>query len=198
MVMGPMSAMQMEDSVRRNGKSVAGMYLTAISGFANETNTVLYCAALDLLRSDRPDEVIQGEKMLLGFLESNDREFAATACEICLERGLVPLESCGANPELRFREAAVRNGNARTLERLATTDPNSDIRTEAYERLQNPSQMVSARYVSRIAADFSDDIGKPIKIIQTMTDRAALEYVIKNAILDYFQDLAKERLNNIE
>ena len=198
MVMGPMSDMRMEDSVRRNGKSATDMYLTAISGFANETNTVLHCAALDLLRSDRPDEVIQGEKMLLGFLKSNDREFAATAREICLARGLVPLESCGANPELRFREAAVRNGNARTLERLATTDPNSDIRTEAYERLQNPSQMVSARYVSRIAADFSDDIGKPIKIIQTMTDHAALEYVIKNAILDYFQDLAKERLNSIK
>ena len=55
--------------------------------------------------------------------------------------------------------------------------------------------MVSARYVSRIAVDFSDDIGKPIKIIQTMTDRAALEYVIKNSILGYFQDLAKERLS---
>ena len=92
----------------------------------------------------------------------------------------------------------MRNGNAQVLERLATTDPNSDIRTEAYERIRNPSQMVSARYVSRIAADFSDDIGRPIKIIQTMTDRAALEYVIKNAILGYFQDLAKERLKSFE
>ena len=31
-----------------------------------------------------------------------------------------------------------------------------------------------------------------------MTDRAALEYVIKNASLDYFQDLAKERLASLE
>ena len=89
----------------------------------------------------------------------------------------------------------MRNGNARILERLATTDPDSDIRTEAYERLKNPSQMVSARYVARITADFSGDPRKPVSIIQAMTDPAALEYLAKNASMDYIQDLAKERLS---
>ena len=111
---------------------------------------------------------------------------------------LLSLESCGANPASRFRRAAVRNGNAQVLERLATTDPNSDIRTEAYERIRNPSQMVSARYVARISAHFSGDLRNPIQIIQNMTDRAALEYVIKHASLDYFQVLAKERLGALE
>ena len=120
-----------------------------------------------------------------------------TSREICIERGLLSLESCGANPASRFRWAAVRNGNAQVLERLATTDPSSDIRMEAYERIKNPSQMVSARYVSRITAHFSCDLRHPIKVIQNMTDRAALEYVIKNASLEYFQDLAKERLADL-
>ena len=102
------------------------------------------------------------------------------------------------NPQLRFRRAAVRSGNVQTLERLATTDSDSDIRTEAYDRLHKPSQMLSARYVAKITADFSDDIGKPIKIIEKMTDRAALEYVAENATLEYFQDLAKERLDSIK
>ena len=55
--------------------------------------------------------------------------------------------------------------------------------------------MLSARYVARITEDFPDDPRKPIKIIQTMTDRAALEYVANNASLEGFQDLAKERLS---
>ena len=116
---------------------------------------------------------------------------------MCIERGLLSLESCGANPASRFRRAAVRNGNAQVLERLATTDSSSDIRMEAYERIKNPSQMVSARYVSRITAHFSGDLRHPIKAIQNMTDRAALEYVIKNASLEYLQDVAKERLADL-
>jgi hypothetical protein len=55
--------------------------------------------------------------------------------------------------------------------------------------------MVSARYVARITADFSGDPRNPVSIIQAMTDPAALEYVAKNASMDYIQDLAKERLS---
>ena len=92
----------------------------------------------------------------------------------------------------------MRNGNTHVLECLATTDLDSDIRTEAYERLKNPSQMVSARHVARITADFSGDPRKPVSIIQAMTDPAALEYIAKNASMDYIQDLAKERLASLE
>ena len=194
---GPPSAMQLEDAARRTDKAAEGMLLAATSSFANETNTFLHCEIMGLLRSENPGEVARGEKMLLSFIDSDDREFAFTSREMCIERGLLSLESCGAKPASRFRWAAVRNGNAQVLERLATTDPNSDIRMEAYERIKNPSQMVSARYVSRITAHFSGDLRHPIKVIQNMTDRAALEYVIKNASLEYFQDLAKERLADL-
>ena len=193
--MGPASAMQLEDVARRTGKAAEGMLLAATSSFANETNTVLHCEVMGLLRSGNPGDVARGEKLLLGFIDSDDMEFAFTSREMCIERGMLSLESCGANPASRFRRAAVRNGNSRILERLATTDPNSDIRTEAYERLKNPSQMVSARYVARITVHFSGDLRRPVNIIQTMTDLAALEYVAKNASLDYIQDLAKERLS---
>ncbi len=195
---GPPSEMLLDDAARRTGKGAEGMLLAATSSFANETNTFLHCEIVGLLRSGSPGDVAKGEKMLLGFIDSDDREFAFTSREMCIERGLLSLESCGANPASRFRRAAVRNGNAQVLERLATTDPNSDIRTEAYERIRNPSQMVSARYVARISAHFSGDLRNPIQIIQNMTDRAALEYVIKHASLDYFQDLAKERLAGLE
>ncbi len=195
---GPPSAIQLEDAVWRMGKAAEGMFLAATSSFANETNTFLHCEIVGLLRSGSPGDVAKGEKILLGFIDSDDREFAFTSREMCIERGLLSLESCGANPASRFRRAAVRNGNAQVLERLATTDPNSDIRMEAYERIRNPSQMVSARYVARITAHFSGDLRNPIQIIQNMTDRAALEYVIKHASLDYFQDLAKERLASLE
>ena len=47
----------------------------------------------------------------------------------------------------------------------------------------------------RITADFSGDPRNPVSIIQAMTDPAALEYVAKNASMDYIQDLAKERLS---
>ena len=194
---GPPSALQLEDAVRRMGKAAEGMLLAATSSFANETNTVLHCEIMGLLRSENPGDVARGEKMLLGFIDSEDREFAFTSREMCIERGLLSLESCGANPASRFRRAAVRNGNAQVLERLATTDSSSDIRMEAYERIKNPSQMVSARYVSRITAHFSGDLRHPIKAIQNMTDRAALEYVIKNASLEYLQDVAKERLADL-
>ena len=197
-IMGPPSAKQQEDAAWRFGSADADVRLVATSGFANETNTVLYCIAVGLLRSGDSGDVATGEKMLQDFMESDDEEFAATAREICIERGVSSLESCGANPPLRFRRAAVRSGNVQTLERLATTDSDSDIRMEAYERLQKPSQMLSAKYVAQITADFSDDIGKPIKIIQTMADRAALEYVAEHAALEYFQDLAKERLTSIK
>ena len=193
--MGPASAMQLEDAARRTGGAAEGMFLAATSSFANETNTVLHCEVMGLLRSWNPGDVARGEKLLLGFIDSDDMEFAFTSREMCIERGVLSLESCGANPPQRFRRAAMRNGNARVLERLATTDPDSDIRTEAYERLKNPSQMVSARYVARITADFSGDPRNPVSIIQAMTDPAALEYVAKNASMDYIQDLAKERLS---
>ena len=193
--MGPASAMQLEDAVRRTGRAAEGMLLAATSSFANETNTVLHCEVMGLLRSGNPGDVVRGEKLLLGFIDSDDMEFAFTSREMCIERGVLSLESCGANPASRFRRAAVRNGNVRILEHLATTDPDSDIRTEAYERLKNPSQMVSARYVARISADFSGDPRRPVNIIQAMTDPDALEYVAKNASMDYIQDLAKERLS---
>ena len=125
---GPPSALQLEDAVRRMGKAAEGMLLAATSSFANETNTVLHCEIMGLLRSEKPGDVARGEKMLLGFIDSDDREFAFTSREMCIERGLLSLESCGANPASRFRRAAVRNGNAQVLERLATTDPSSDIR----------------------------------------------------------------------
>ena len=197
-VMGPPSAKQLEDAAGGVGNAVADVRLVATSGFAHETNTVLHCLALGLLRSGDSGDVARGEKMLRGFMESGDEEFAATARELCIERGVVSLDSCGENPQLRFRRAAVQSGNVQILERLAATDPDSDIRTEAYERLQKPSQMLSARYVAQIAADSSDDIGKPIKVIKKMTDRAALEYVADNAALEYFQDLAKKRLASMK
>ena len=178
--------------------AAAGVRLVATTPFANETNTVLHCVAIALLRSDNRDYVAKGEDMLLDFLESDDKEFADTAREICIERGIVTLAECGPNPELRFRRAALLGGNVQSLERLAATDPDSDIRAEAYKRIPNPSQMLSARFISLIGDDFSGDIGRPIAIIAEMTDRAALEHVAANADLEYFRNLAKERLSGIE
>lgn len=196
-VMGPLSARQQEDASRRIGGADVGLRMAATSGFANETNTVLHCAALGLLRSGSPAEVAQGEEMLRSFMNSDDEEFAALAREICIERGVVSLESCGANPPPRFRQAAIRNGDERMLERLAAADPDSDIRTEAYERLRNPSQMLSARYIARIGSDFSGDIGEPVRVVENMTDREALEYLADNASLEYLRDLAKDRLSRV-
>ena len=172
--------------------------LVATSAFANETNTVLYCSALARLRSGDPCEIEKGEKMLLGFFESDDAAFAAAAREICIERGVATLDSCGAEAEPRFRRAAVRSGNADVLERLATTDPDAEIRIDAYGRIVNPPQMLSARYVSLVAEDFPGDIGEPIAVIGKMTDPAALEYVAGNAALEYFRDLAKDRLARVK
>lgn len=172
-----------------------GVRLIATTTFANETNTVLHCAALGLLRSDNHDDIAKGEMMLLDSLKSDDAEFADTAREICIARGIASLDECGANPPLRFRRAALLAGNRQTLERLAATDPDSDIRTEAYERILNPSQMLSAKFIAMIADDFNDDIAKPIAIIENMTDRAALQHIAANAKLAYFQELANERLS---
>ena len=196
-VIGPLSAWQQEDASRRIGGADVGLRMAATSGFANETNTVLHCAALGLLRSGSPAEAAQGEEMLRSFLNSDDEEFAALAREICIERGVVSLESCGANPPPRFRRAAIRHGNGRMLEWLAAADPDSDIRAEAYERLRNPSQMLSARYIARIGSDFSGDIGEPVKVIENMTEREALEYLADNASLEYLRDLAKDRLSRV-
>ena len=88
---GPPSALQLEDAVRRMGKAAEGMLLAATSSFANETNTVLHCEIMGLLRSEKPGDVARGEKMLLGFIDSDDREFAFTSREMCIERGLLSL-----------------------------------------------------------------------------------------------------------
>ncbi len=197
-VMGPLSTRQQEDAARRLDGADGEVRIVAASGFANETNTVLHCAAIGLLRSGSAAGVAQGEEMLRGFMDSDDEEFAALAREMCIERGIVPLEVCGPNPPPRFRRAAIRHGNVGMLERLAAADPDSDIRAEAYERLRNPSQMLSARYIAQIRSEFSGDIGEPVKTIENMTNRAALEYLADNAALEYFKDLAQERLSRVK
>ena len=197
-VMGPLSAIQMQDAALKIGAAGAGIRLAATSPFENETNTVLYCTALGLLKSGNRDGAAQGERMLESFLDSDDAEFAAFAREMCIERGVATLESCGEAPEPRFRRAAIRCGNRSTLEKLAATDPDSDIRKEAYESIPDPSQKLTARYVARIAEDFSGDFGEPVGLVWNMTDRAALEYIAGNATLDYFRDLAASRLSSME
>ena len=182
------------------GKGFAGIRFAGASQFEYETNTVLYCVAKELLRSDEPDDVAHGETMLRGFFESDDSRLSLLARECCVERGLLSLEDCGGtNAPALLRLAAVRHGDARTLERLAVEDPDPHVRLDAYARIDNPPQMLSARYIARIdPREKPFDINKPVKVINLMTDRAALEYIIQRALFSLFREVAVDRLSVID
>ncbi len=78
-----------------DGTGAAGVRFVAISYLEHETNTVLYCVAKDLLRSNAPEEIARGEAMMKGFVESDDSELALLARECCIERRLLSVEDCG-------------------------------------------------------------------------------------------------------
>ena len=179
-----------------------GVRYVAASPFMHETNAVLFCSAQNLLRSASPTDVLHGETMLKESLESDDSVLASLARECCIERGLLSLEACGTNAPSTLCFAAIRNGNPQVLEKLAVTDPDVDIRKQAYERIQSPSQILSARFIMRLEAESTsltgDELEKYLGIINAMTDRSALSLVAEHANLEFFQQAAKQRLSALE
>ncbi len=175
------------------------MRYIAASRFQNERNTVRYCTAQTLLRSEKTEDVARGEEMLKGFFQSDDMELRMLAMGCCIERGISTIEDFGGtNAAKRLRFVAARRGNLRTLVLLATGDPDPDVRKEAYESMANPPQMVSAKYIVQIR--FEDDpgnIARPINVIHSLTECGALEFIDKNANLDIFCREARKRLDEL-
>lgn len=171
----------------------------AESAFQNETNVVLYCRAQALLHSEGPDEVARGEALLKGFFRSDDEELRFLAMECCIERGSAALDDFGGtNAPRRLRLAAVRRGEVPTLERLAVDDPDPGVRKAAYERHPGPPPLVAAQYIAKVrVGDDPGDIGGLTEAINAMTDRAALDYIAKNAKIDYICAAAARRLESL-
>ena len=168
----------------------------AESAFQNETNVVLYCRAQTLLRSAEPDAVARGEAMMKGFFQSDDDELSLLAKACCIERGTVVLDDFGGvNAARRLRFAAVRRGDSKTLERLAVSDPDFDIRKEAYESMADPSPMVTAMYIAQIRVeDDPGDLSKPLKAVRNLCDREALVFLAEHGRLKIIADEARARL----
>ena len=168
----------------------------AESAFQNETNVVLYCRAQTLLRSAEPDAVARGEAMLKGFFQSDDDELSLLAKACCIERGTAVLDEFGGtNAERRLRFAAVRRGDSKTLERLAVSDTDSDIRKAAYESMADPSPMVTAMYIAQIRVeDKPGDLSKPLKAVRELFDREALVFLAEHGRLKSIVDEARARL----
>ena len=168
----------------------------AESAFQNETNVVLYCRAQTLLRSAEPDAVARGEAMLKGFFQSDDDELSLLAKACCIERGTAVLDDFGGvNAARRLRFAAVRRGDSKTLERLAVSDPDFDIRKEAYESMADPSPMVTAMYIAQIRVeDDPGDLSKPLKTVRNLCDREALVFLAEHGRLEIIADEARARL----
>lgn len=182
-----------------SGRGSAGIRFVGTSQFEHETNTVQYCAAQELLRSDASNDVVRGEALLRGFIGSCDSRLDLLARECCIERGLVSLEDCGGtNAPSLLRLAAIRHGDARTLERLAVGDPDQTIRQKAYARMDNPPQMVSARCLSQISPKDGYDITRPLAAIKSLTDREALEFIVKHARFGVIRDRAVKRLLDLD
>ena len=168
----------------------------AESAFQNETNVVLYCRAQALLRSAKPDAVARGEAMLKGFFQSDDDELSLLAKACCIERGTAVLDDFGGtNAARRLRFAAVRRGDSKTLERLAVSDTDSDIRKAAYESMADPSPMVTAMYIAQIRVeDKPGDLSKPLKAVRELFDREALVFLAEHGRLKSIVDEARARL----
>ena len=168
----------------------------AESAFQNETNVVLYCRAQTLLRSAEPDAVARGEAMMKGFFQSDDDELSLLAKACCIERGTVVLDDFGGvNAARRLRFAAVRRGDSTTLKRLAVSDPDFDIRKEAYESMADPSPMVTAMYIAQIRVeDDPGDLSKPLKAVRNLCDREALVFLAEHGRLKIIADEARARL----
>ena len=172
----------------------------AVSRFWYETNMVLYCTARELLRSGKTADVAHGESMMRSFSQSDDMELRTRAEEFCIERGMSTLDDLGGtNASVRLRFAAVRHGDAAVLERLAVGDPDPDVRKAAYEKLANPSPMVSAKYIAQIRAeDNPGDISKPLRTIGALRDRDALVFLAEHGRFGYFRDEARARLKTLD
>ena len=168
----------------------------AESAFQNETNVVLYCRAQTLLRSAEPDAVARGEAMLKGFFRSDDDALRLLAMACCIERGTALLDDFGGvNAARRLRFAAVRRGDSKTLEQLAVSDPDSDIRKAAYESMADPSPMVTAMYIAQIRVeDDPGDLSKPLKAVRNLCDREALVFLAEHGRLKIIADEARARL----
>ena len=95
--------------------------------------------------------------------------------------------------------AAVRRGEVPTLERLAVDDPDPGVRKAAYERHPGPPPLVAAQYIAKVRVeDDPGDIGGLLRTINAMTDRAALDYISKNAKIDYICAAAARRLESLD
>ncbi len=171
----------------------------AISRFSQETNTVLYCTARSLLRSESPADAARGARLMKSLFQSADAALKMKAAEFCLERGLSALDDWGGiKAPVRLRLAAVRRGRPAELERLAIHDSDSDVRKAAYEALREPSPMVTARYIAQIRAeDDPGDIGRPLNDIGELRDFAALSYLSEHACMAIFRDAARARLGEL-
>ena len=171
----------------------------AISRFCQETNTVLYCTARSLLRSESPADAARGARLMKSLFQSADAALKMKAAEFCIERGLSALDDWGGTQApVRLRLAAVRRGRPAELERLAIHDSDSDVRKAAYEALREPSPMVAARYIAQIRAeDDPGDIGRPLNDIGELRDFAALSYLSEHACMAIFRDAARARLGEL-
>ena len=171
----------------------------AVSCFQNETNTVRYCRAQALLRSEKGEDVARGETMMKNFFSSDDTELKMLAMECCIKRGISTLDDFGGmNAAKRLRYAAIERGETQVLERLAVGDSDPEVRKAAYECMTNPPPLVSAKYIVQIRADDSPgDISKPLKAIRALNDQIALKFIVRNAQLGFFQTEAQKRLDEL-
>jgi len=176
-----------------------GRYM-AVSRFWHETNTVLYCTARAAVQSKAPEDVARGESMMKRFFLSDDLALKVKAMEFCLERGVASLDDFGGtNAEVRLRFAAARHGGAKVLEFLAVSDPDPDVRKDAYWRMTSPPPLVSAKYIAQIRAeDDPGDIGKPLYVIRSMSDFKALGYLAEHSCLSVFKKEALNRLSILD
>ena len=172
----------------------------AESAFQNETNVVLYSRAQALLRSADPDAVARGEAMMKGFFQSDDDALSLLAKACCIERGISVLDDFGGASAARWlRFAAVRRGDLKTLEKLAVSDPDFDIRKAAYESMADPSPMVTAMYIAQIRLEDSPgDLSRPLNAVRKLSDREALGFLAEHGRLDRIVDEARARLTALD
>ena len=180
------------------GGGAAGIRFVGISECEHETNTVLYCAAKGLLRSESPKDKAHGAAMMKDFLKSDDSGLVLLAREWGVARGRLSLEECGGtNAPPLLRRAAIRHGDAQTLECLAADDPDGKIREEAFARIAHPPPMVAARHIARVDRAYSDDM-RLWMIMRTMTDREALEFISRHSPILRYRSSAKMQLELLD
>ncbi len=105
----------------------------------------------------------------------------------------------GASAARWLRFAAVRRGDLKTLEKLAVSDPDFDIRKAAYESMADPSPMVTAMYIAQIRLEDSPgDLSRPLNAVRKLSDREALGFLAEHGRLERIVDEARARLTALD